>query len=140
MDNCQIFHFHCNIYTHVHTYTQKYIKIYTYAQIVSSNPKILPSIFYCHYSVVKTQSSFEFQNSIIHPFHLNCSYFIVIVKILFLTHYLLEKHFKEGYIFNVFFPWKYVFPQSSRFQITKFEITFGDIILGINNISFDNSM
>ena len=31
------------------------------------------------------------------------SYFIAIVKVLFLTHYLLEKHFKEGYIFSVFF-------------------------------------
>ena len=62
---------------------------------------IFPSIFYCCYLVVKTQSSIEFQNSIFHPFHFNNSYFIAVVKVLFLIYYPLEKHFRKGYIFTV---------------------------------------
>ena len=86
-----------------------------------NHTRIFPSIFYCRYSVVKTQSSIEFQNPIFHPFHFNNIYFIAVVKLLFIIHCPLEKHFKEGYIFSVFFLFqKCVFQQSSSFQIAKF--------------------
>ena len=55
---------------------------------------IFQSIFYFRYSVVKTQSSIFY--------HLDNSYFISIVTVLYLIHYPLEKHFKKGYIFSVF--------------------------------------
>ena len=64
---------------------------------------IFLSIFYCHYCVVQIQSLTEFQNLILHLFHFNNSYFIAIVKVLFVMHYPLEKHFREGYIFSVFY-------------------------------------
>ena len=41
-----------------------------------------PNIFYWRFSVVKTQSSIEFENKIFHPFHFNNSYFIAIVEVL----------------------------------------------------------
>ena len=50
---------------------------------------IFPNFFYYRYLVVKTQSSIEFQKSILYLF--------------FLLPYPLEKHFKEVYIFSVFY-------------------------------------
>ena len=61
---------------------------------------IFLSIFYCCYCVVQVQSLAESQNLIFHLFHFN---FIAIVKVLFVMHYPLEKHFREGYIFSVFY-------------------------------------
>ena len=65
-------------------------------------PKIIhagisPSIFYYCYLVVKTQSSVEFKTQSSIFYYLITSYFIAIVKVLFLI------HFKEGYIFSVFY-------------------------------------
>ena len=58
--------------------------------------------FYCRYSLVKSQSSIDFQKSIPHPFHFTVSYFIAVVKVLFLVHYPVEKYFEQGYNFSVF--------------------------------------
>ena len=63
---------------------------------------LFPSNFYYHYLVIKTQSSVEFQNLTIHPFHSNNSCFIAIVKVLFLIHYPLERHLEDGHIFSIF--------------------------------------
>ena len=60
---------------------------------------IFPSTFYCCYLVMKTQSLIEFQNSVFHLFHFSNSYFIAVVKVLFLMCYPLKKHFKETYTF-----------------------------------------
>ena len=48
------------------------------------------------------QLSFKTQFSIL--YHFNNSYFCAIVAVLFLINYPLEKHFKEGYIYSVFYP------------------------------------
>ena len=68
-----------------------------------SKSVIFPSTFYCRDSVVKIQSSIEFQNSIFHLFHFNSPYFTDNFEVLLLIHYLLEKQFKEGYIFSAFY-------------------------------------
>ena len=64
---------------------------------------IFPSIFCYCYSVEKVnlQLSFKTQSSIF--YHFNNSYSIASVKVLFLILYPLEKHFKERYIFSVFY-------------------------------------
>ena len=68
----------------------------------------------------KTQSSIEFQNSVLHPFHFRSLYFIAIVEILFLIRYPIEKHFKKGYYFQGFLSWKCIFQQSSSFKSQTF--------------------
>ena len=85
----------------------------------SSNPLIKKKveIFHYCYSVVKTQPSVEFQNPIFHLFHFKNLYSTAIVEVLFLINDLLEKHFKEGYVFRVFLLWKCVFLQPSEFQM-----------------------
>ena len=64
---------------------------------ILSHQGFFQAFFCCSYSVVKTQSSIEFQNLIFHPFHFNDSHFIAIIKVLFLINYVLQKHFKKGY-------------------------------------------
>ena len=58
--------------------------------------------FYCRYLVVKTQSSFEFQNSIFYLFHFHNLYFIAVV---FEVLFLIKKD-----IFSVFFTLEVCFP------------------------------
>ena len=60
--------------------------------------EIFPSIFYYCYTVVL---SFKTHSSIF--YHFTNLYSIAIVEVLFLIHYPLEKHFKEGYNFSVFY-------------------------------------
>ena len=62
---------------------------------------IFPSIFCCHYLVVKTQYSMSFKTQSFFSFLFNKSSFIVIIGVLFLIHYPLEKDFKEGCFFSV---------------------------------------
>ena len=71
-------------------------------RVVSCYPSsvIFPSIFLL--TLCGSKNSIFNRVSKFNPSSTN-SYFIAIVKVLFLTHYLLEKHFKEGYIFSVFF-------------------------------------
>ena len=64
---------------------------------------IFPSIFCCHYLVVKTQYSISSKTQSFFFFHFNKWSFIVIIGVLFLIYYPLEKHFKEGCIFSVLY-------------------------------------
>ena len=60
---------------------------------------IFLGVIYYSYSVVNThlRLSFKTQSSIIYNF--TNSYFIAIVKVLFLIHYPLQMHFKGGFVF-----------------------------------------
>ena len=71
----------------------------------STNPNtwIFPTTFHLRYSVVKTQSSIEFQNSFFHPFNFNNSNFNAIVEVLFLIHYPHRQTLERWYIFSVFY-------------------------------------
>ena len=94
----------------------------------NTNTGIFPSNFYCRFSVVKTQSSIEFQSSVFHPFHFNNSNFIVIVKILFLIGYSLERRriyfTSKKDIFPVLSTLKVHFPAIQQFSNHKIFIAF----------------
>ena len=81
--------------------------------------RIFPSIFYCHYSVVKTQSKIEFQTqfSILFTSITHISLQLSNFFSLYIIHY--ESTSKKD-IFLVLFLRKYVFQQSLGFQITNF--------------------
>ena len=91
------------------------------------NTGIFPSNFCCRFLVVKTQSSIEFQSSVFRPFHFNNSNFIVIVKILFLISYSLDRRIyftSKKDIFPVLSTLKVHFPAIQQFSNHKIFIAF----------------
>ena len=81
---------------------------------------IFSSIFYYCYSVVKTWSSIEFENSTFHLCRFNNSCFTAIVEVLFLIHYPLGKYLKEGHVFSAFYFGSAFFSNLAGFKLQNF--------------------
>ena len=93
----------CNLHLHTIIFINFKLAYLLHDILVSSSncPKFtkigdFSKHFLLRYLMVKTQSSFKFQNSILHPLYFNDSYFITV---LFLIHYSLQKHFKSFLVF-----------------------------------------
>ena len=99
---------------------------------------IFPSIFCCHYLVVKTQYSMSSKTQSFFFFHFNKWSFIVIIGVLFLIHYPLEKYFKAGCIFSVLYSESAISRNLGGFKLKNLYSPFRFTIASLYKVSNQN--